>query len=172
MTPNASISIAVAQMEKADQYYKEIITQPIPLGNDGKPVPSVLAVPQCYIPKGAKNVDGAKDFLKFVIRPENLNHYLKEARGRFIPVMPSIIKNDAWWLDPSDPHRPGAIRQGLDSPTIPWWQVYNPAYAQAASEQVWPQAEANVTQNGMTPEQAVDVAIKRIKVLFDKYEIT
>ena len=43
MTPNATISIAVAQMEKADQYYKQMITQGIPLGNDSKPVPGILA---------------------------------------------------------------------------------------------------------------------------------
>ena len=44
MTPNATISIAVAQMDKTDHYYKEIFTRGIPLGNDGKPVASVLAV--------------------------------------------------------------------------------------------------------------------------------
>lgn len=40
------------------------------------------------------------------------------------------------------------------------------------SEQVWTQAEANVTQNGMTPERAAEEAIKRIKAIFRKYEIT
>ena len=64
MTPNATISIAVAQMEKADQYYKQIITQGIPLGNDGKPVPGILAVAPCLIPKGAKNIDAAKDVVE------------------------------------------------------------------------------------------------------------
>jgi len=54
MTPNATISIPVAQMEKPDQYYKQIITHGIPLGNDGKPVPSVLGVQPLLIPKGAK----------------------------------------------------------------------------------------------------------------------
>jgi len=87
MTPNATISIAVAQMEKADQYYKQVITQGIPLGNDGKPVPGVLAVAPCLIPKGAKNIDAAKDLLRSFIKPDNLNQYLKETRGRFLPVM-------------------------------------------------------------------------------------
>ena len=32
MTPNATISIAAAQMDKPDLYYKEIITRGIPLG--------------------------------------------------------------------------------------------------------------------------------------------
>jgi multiple sugar transport system substrate-binding protein len=65
MTPNATISIAVAQMDKHDQYYKEIITHPVPLGNDGKPVQSILGVTPAMIPKGAKNIDAAKDLLTF-----------------------------------------------------------------------------------------------------------
>ena len=35
MTPNATISIAAAQMDKPDLYYKEIKTLGVPLGNDG-----------------------------------------------------------------------------------------------------------------------------------------
>ena len=129
MTPNATISIAVAQMEKADQYYKQIITQGIPLGNDGKPVPGILAVAPCLIPKGAKNIDAAKDLLKSFIRPDNLNQYLKETRGRFLPVMMSNVKSDPWWQDPADPHRRVAVEAGLIKPTVSWWMNYNPAYS-------------------------------------------
>ena len=35
MTPNATISIAAAQMDKPDLYYKEIITRGVPMDNDG-----------------------------------------------------------------------------------------------------------------------------------------
>ena len=118
MTPNATISIAVAQMEKADQYYKQIITQGIPLGNDGKPVPGILAVSPCLIPKGAKNIDAAKELLKSFIKPANLNQYLKETRGRFLPVMMSNVKSDPYWLDPADPHRHVAVDAGLIKPTV------------------------------------------------------
>jgi multiple sugar transport system substrate-binding protein len=55
---------------------------------------------------------------------------------------------------------------------MPAWQTYNPAYAQVISEQIWTQAEANVTQSGMKPEDAADEAIKRIKAIFERYEIT
>lgn len=171
MTPNVTISIAVAQKEKPDQYMKEIITQAVPLGNDGKPVVSMLGVSPCFIPKGAKNVDGAKTLLKAFIQPSNMNSYLKEARGRWTPVMPSLAKTDPFWLDPSDPHIGVGTRACLDNPTMPWWQTYNPAYAQVASEQLWPQAEADVSQHGMTPEQAVEKAIGRIKAIFSKFEI-
>ena len=171
MTPNATISIAVAQMDKQDQYYKEIITDSIPLGNDGKPVPRVLAVSPCLIPKGAKNVDGAKRLLRDFIQPDNLNRYLKETRARYLPVMMSNVRNDPYWTDPKDPHRPVAVQTGLVRPTIPYWMTYNPAYAQVLSEQVWIQAEANITQKGMSIEQATDEAAARMKAIFENFRI-
>ena len=170
MTPNATISIAVAQMDKPDQYYKEIITLGVPLGNDGKPVPGVLAVSPTLIPKGSKNVDAAKALLRDFIRPANLNTYLKETRARYLPVMMSIVKKDPYWTDPKDPHRPVAVDTGLIKPTIPWWMTYNPAYSAVLSEQIWAQAEANITQSNMTPEQATEEAAKRIKQLFEQYQ--
>jgi hypothetical protein len=48
---------------------------------------------------------------------------------------------------------------------------YNPAYAAVLSEQLWPQAEANITQKNMTPEQAVEVAVNGIKTIFDRFRI-
>ena len=170
MTPNATISIAAAQMDKPDLYLKEIVTRGVPLGNDGKPVPSVLAIAPTIIPKGSKNVDAAKALLRDFIQPANLNAYLKETRARYLPVMASVVKNDPYWTDPKDPHRPIAVDMGLIKPTMPWWMSYNPAYSAVLSEQIWPQAEANITQRNMTPEQATDEAAKRIKVLFEQYQ--
>jgi multiple sugar transport system substrate-binding protein len=172
MTPNTTISIAVAQKDKHDQYYKEIITQGIPGDNAGNAVPSLLSVPLCFIPKGAKNVDGAKDFLKYFIQPDKLNNYLKQARGRWVPVMPASVKSDPFWMDPADPHCPVAVRQALVTPTVSWFQIRNPAYADVNAKQVWMAAEANITQKGWTAEKATDDALAQIKTIFEKYVIT
>ena len=169
MTPNSSISIPVAQMEKKDQYYRDIVTTGIPDGNDGQPVPEILQTVSAFIPKAAKNIDNAKAFLTFFTDPARLNSYLKEIRGRFLPVMPAALKDDPFWLDPSDPHRPVAAKYGLMRPTIPPWQTFTPAYAQVISEQVWTGAEANITQKGMTPEQATERAFNRIKEIFAQF---
>lgn len=171
MTPNATISIAVAQMEKQDQYYKQIRTLSIPTGPDGKPVTSLVSIKLAFVPKAAKNVDVAKDFLKYLIVPDHIGHYLAEARGRWVPVMPSIVKNDPYWLDPKDPHRQVAVRQELDGPTMPWFQSFNPAYADVNAQQIWGKAEANIMQNGMTPEKAADQALAEIKTVFAKYPV-
>ena len=56
MTPNATISIAVAQMEKQDQYLKEIITQGIPEDNAGNPVPSLLGIRCALFRRGQRTL--------------------------------------------------------------------------------------------------------------------
>src|SRR6185437_14222063 len=94
MTPNDTISISTAVIDNKQWYYHDIVTLPMPLDNAGKKVSVLLSVPQAFILKGAAQVDGAKDFLKYLIKPENLDNYLKQAKARWLPVMPSIVKND------------------------------------------------------------------------------
>jgi len=171
MTPNATISIPVAQKDKQEQYLKEIVTQGQTLDEAGKPISSLLFVTPNLIPKGAKNIDLAKDLLRYVSAPDNMNTYLKETHARYLPVIPSIIKNDPWWTDKADPHRPVAVDMALNKPTVPWWMSYHPGYSGVLSEQIWPQAEANVTQRGMTPEQSVEDAAKRIKEIFGRFQM-
>jgi multiple sugar transport system substrate-binding protein len=50
-------------------------------------------------------------------------------------------------------------------------QVCNPASAEVDSEEVWPEAEADIMRNGMTPQAVVDKAIKRVEAIFAKYPI-
>src|ERR1700738_2478916 len=98
---------------KNQQDYNDIVVMGLALSNDGKPVPAQQGSLCGLIPKGAKNVAVAKDFLKYLIQPKVLNEYLKTGLGRYLPAMPAIVKNDPWWLDPKDPHRPVYVHQGL-----------------------------------------------------------
>ncbi len=81
MDLDGTISTEVAII-KNKQDYNDIVTMGLPLGNDGKPVPSQAGSPCGLIPKGAKNVEVAKDFLKYLIQPQVLNEYLKAGLGR------------------------------------------------------------------------------------------
>jgi hypothetical protein len=108
MDLDGTLSTEVAMINKK-QDYEDIETMGLALSNDGKPVPSEALHTGGLIPQGAKNVEVAKDFLKFLIQPEVLNAYLKAGLGRNIPCMPSTAKNDPWWL--ADPHRAAYTRQ-------------------------------------------------------------
>jgi multiple sugar transport system substrate-binding protein len=170
MTPNDTISISVAVMDNKKEYYDEIMTCPLPMDNAGKEIPALLGVELAFIPKGARNADLAKDFLRYLVQPAHLGSYLKEAKGRWLPVMPSIVHNDPYWLDPHDPHRPPAVKQGVLGTTTTWFYVYNPAYAQVDAEHVFQVATSDII-NGMAPDQATDKAFSRIEDIFAQYQI-
>jgi multiple sugar transport system substrate-binding protein len=55
---------------------------------------------------------------------------------------------------------------------VPAFWVYNPAYAQVQNEHVWGTAQADIIQNGMSPETAAEKAFKRIEEIFAKYPIS
>jgi len=165
-----STEVAVLSQGKKEDY-DDIVTMGLALGNDGKPVPSQATPVCCLIPKGAKNIPVAKEFLKFLIQPKVCNEYLKTGLARRVPAMPSIVKGDAWWLDPADPHRVAYVKQALLGPTLPNFWVYNPAYAQVQNEHVWSVGWVDIMKEGMTPQAAAEKAFKRIEEIFAKYPI-
>jgi len=163
-----STEVAVLSQGKREDY-DDIVTMGLALSNDGKPVPSQATALSALIPKGAKNVDVSKDFIKYFIQPKVTNELLKTGLGRNIPAMPSIIKGDHWWFD--DPHRAAYTQQGLLSPTLPQLWAYNPAYAQVQNEHVWAIGWVDIMKEGMTPQAAAEKAFKRIEEMFAKYPI-
>ncbi len=167
MTPNDTISISQAVIDNK-QWYNDIVTANFPLDNQSKRVSALLGVQTAFIPKGAANVDVAKEFLRYLIVPAHINNYLKQALGRWLPVMPSLVHNDKWWTD--DPHRKAAVDEGVLGPTSVWFYVYNPAYAQVNAEHLASIAYSDVI-NGMTPDKATDKAFARMETIFAQYNI-
>jgi multiple sugar transport system substrate-binding protein len=108
MDIEGSLSTEVAIIKDEQAYYHDIVTMGLTLSNEGKQVPRQQGSLCGLIPKGAKNIPVAKDFLKYLIQPPVLNNLLKTGLGRNLPAMPAIVKNDPWWLDPKDP-QPGNL---------------------------------------------------------------
>src|ERR1700737_474284 len=165
-----STEVAVLSHGKKEDY-DDIVTMGLALSNDGRPVPSRAGSLCGLIPKGAKNIPAAKDFLKYLIQPKVCNEYLKTGLGRRLPAMPVIAKDDPWWLDPKDPHRVAYTTQGLLGPTVPEFWVFNPAYAQVQNEHIWQAAWAEIMTDGVAPQAAAEKAFKRIEEIFAKYPI-
>src|ERR1700747_2866825 len=106
MDLDGTISTELALFHKKEQY-DDIVTIGMPLDNMGKQMPAPLGIFGCFVPTGAKNVEVAKDFLKYLIQPKVANEYLKQGLGRLLPAMPDLVKNDPFWLDRNGPHRAG-----------------------------------------------------------------
>lgn len=167
---NGSMSIELAQIDNKETYNDQL-THGLPNGNDGKPLTAQIGEFGAVIPKGAKNVDVAKDFLKFAIKPDVLNDYLKGGLGRWAIPYPSVIKSDPFWLKSGDPHRLAYITETMIGPGMPLYEAYSPAAAEVDSEHVLQVAFADVTRNGMKPEDATTKAFKRMEEIFAKYPI-
>jgi len=166
---DGSLSTEVALYKKKEEY-EDILTRGLPRGNDGKEVPSPMPIFGALIPKEAKNVTVAKEFLKYAVQPNVLNEYLKGGLGRWALPLPEIAKSDPFWFH-EDPHRTAYAEETLAKPTLPLYEAFNPAMAEVNAEHVFSIAMLDVMNNGMTPEQAIDKAFKRAEAIFAKYPI-
>src|SRR5438046_8918244 len=161
---DGTISTEVALYNKKEQY-DDIITRGLPLDNDGKEIPGQIACFGPLIPKGAKNVAVAKEFIKYELQPKVLSEYLKGGLGRWMLPIPEVAKSDPFWLK-EDPHRKAYAQQTLLGPTLPMYEVFNPAIAQVNTEHLFSVAEFDVIKEGMAPEAAIDKAFKRVEEIF------
>ena len=172
MDIDGTLSTEVAMIHDKQAYYHDMAIHELPRSNDGKPIPAVYPVNLAFVPEGAKNIEVAKDFLKYLIQPRINGGYLKVGLGRFLPVFPELVKDDPWWTDPKiDPHRPPYVHQAFVEPTTPLFYVYNPAYARVETEHVWGEAMADIMANGMSPQAATDKALGRLETIFAEYPI-
>jgi multiple sugar transport system substrate-binding protein len=166
---DGTISTEVAIYDKKEDY-NDVVTRGLPLSNDGKQLPAQILTFGPVIPKGAKNVAAAKEFLKYAVQPKVLNDYLKGGLGRWMVPVPEIANSDPFWLK-EDPHRKAYTELTLLGQTMPIYEVYNPAIAQVNGEHLFSVAMFDVMNNGMAPEQAIDKAFKRAEEIFAKYPI-
>ena len=168
MDLDGSISTEAAIFNKKEDY-DNVVTMGLPLSNTGKPVPSQARTTCGLIPKGAKNVTVAKEFLRYLIQPDIVNEYLKVGLGRNVPCMPAVVNGDPWWF--ADPHRKAYTTQALLAPTIADYWAFNPAYAQVQSEHVFPTGWVEISKDGVAPEKAAEKALRRVAEIFAKYPI-
>jgi len=166
---DGSISTEVALYDKKDEY-NDIVTRGLPLGNDGKQLTSQIIAIGTVIPKGAKNVVAAKEFMKYMGQPKVLNEYAKGGLGRFMLPIPGLVESDPFWLK-EDPHRKAYAELTITGQSMPIYETYNPAIAQVNAEHVFSVAMFDVMKEGMAPEAAVDKAFKRAEEIFAKYQI-
>jgi multiple sugar transport system substrate-binding protein len=172
MDLDGTISTEVALFHDKKEY-DDVLTLGLPNDNQGRPVPSIVGAFTAVVPKAAKNLEAAKEFLKFSIEPKVLAAYLKAGLGRSLPPMPSIVNNDkGFWLDPKNEPLRAYTLQGIYGPTVPPYEVYNPARAQVSSEHVFDVAILDVINKGIAPEAAIENAFKRCEAIFANFPIT
>jgi multiple sugar transport system substrate-binding protein len=165
MTPNTSLSIPGAlRTARPDDYHKNAATIDWPDGANGQPLVIVGATQRAVVFKAGRNPALAGDFVRFLADDGWLAHWLDFAGDRLMPPMRKLVEQP-FWLDPSDPHRMRAAIQILTRQHLMNIEVRDHEWSsnRISQERVWGNAVHRVVTEGISPGQAVDEAIARIK---------
>ena len=168
---DGTLSTELAMIKDKEAFYHNMKTLAPVNKNDGTPMKAQVNAGGGYIPKGAKNIEVAKDFMKYFMQPKVMNENLKAGLGRWFPAIPQLVKDDPFWLSTDMPCLKPYITEGVLNPTVPLYNGYSPAWGQFEAEQVWGIAHADVIKNNMKAADAIDKAFKRCNAIFAKITI-
>ena len=168
---DGTLSTELAMVNDKEAFYHNMKTLAPMNKNDGTPMKAQVNAGGGYIPRGAKNIEVAKDFMKYFMQPKVMNDNLKAGLGRWFPAIPQLVKDDPFWLKSDMPCLLPYITEGVLNPTLPLYNGYSPAWGQFEAEQTWGQAHADVIKNGMKVSEAVDQAFKRCNAVFARITI-
>jgi multiple sugar transport system substrate-binding protein len=160
MTPNETLSIMNKLREsRPDDYIRSTATIEWPNDAAGRPLVIFGEIYRAVLLKGGRNPELAGEFVRFLVEDGWLLHYLDFARDRLLPPMTKLT-DSPFWLDPSDQHRMRSAIQGLTQP-----HIYDTGSLsdRVWDEKIWHKAVPRVATGEVSPEQAVDEAIARIK---------
>jgi multiple sugar transport system substrate-binding protein len=106
--------------------------------------------------------------VRFLVGKGWLAHYLDFAGERMLPPMQKLL-DQPFWLDPSDPHRMAGVMQISSRPMqYHYAQVGDWRHGRVWEDWTWAKAIHRVAAEGISPEQAVDDAIARVKQILSE----
>lgn len=175
MTHNATISIAAKWLDDmnntalnaeqravAKKNYTELIaTAGFPNKPDGSKMVYRAAVKTGVIFKDAKNKEGAKKFVAFILDEANLTPYVEGSLGRWFPVTKAAQQSPFW---KADPHRTAVYNQFMNG-TVPFEFTKNYKFTVLNNENVWAKAMNRILNEKVPVDKAVDEMIARIKTV-------
>jgi multiple sugar transport system substrate-binding protein len=170
MTANDTLSIPnTLKRERPEDYYQNTATIDWPLGPNGEAFAIHGYVQPGIVFKDGGNPTTAKEFVRFLMADGWLAHYLDFSGERYLPAM-SALSNQPFWLDPGDPHRMAAAMQVNSRPMQYDYAVVSGDWRHDLvwQELVWAKAIHRVVTENISPEQAVDEAIARIKEILSE----
>ncbi|MGH6903896.1 MAG: hypothetical protein ACREIR_14270, partial [Geminicoccaceae bacterium] len=139
-----------------------------PDGAYGQPLAIETSVNRAVAFTNGGNVDNAKAFVRFLVGEGWLAHYLNFSGERMLPTMPKLLEAP-FWLDPGDPHRMRSAIQLLTKPrALDWYTPSDLGHRLVGQEAIWPKAVHRVVTEDISPEQAVDDALARIKQILSE----
>ena len=171
MTPNDTLSIPNAlKRERPDDYYKNTATIEWPLGPHGEDFPIMGYVFPAVVFREGGNVATAKEFVRFLVAEGWLMHYL-ELLGRAVPAADIEAARSAVLARPERPASDGrgdAGRVATAGPQLCRGLGQLAARRWSSRSTSGRKAIHRVAAEGISPEQAVDEAIARVKQILSE----
>jgi multiple sugar transport system substrate-binding protein len=170
MTLNLSLSAtAMLRSAQPEDYFRNTATIDWPDGVHGLPLRIMGEIYFAVVLKDGRNPATAEAFVRFLVEEGWLAHYLDFSGERWLPAMSALL-DQPFWLDTSDPHKMAAVVQAK---TRPMAHDYPAAtgdwrHERVEQERVWGRAVHRAATEGISPEQAVDEAIARIKQILSE----
>ena len=81
MDLDGTLSTELAMIKNKKAYYEEAVVMGLPNRNDGSTMPCFLGAGGGFIPKGAKSIEVAKDFMKYFMQPRGDEREFEEWPG-------------------------------------------------------------------------------------------
>ena len=170
MTANYSRSIPNAlKSDRPDDFYENTATIEWPLGPTGEPFPIPAFVFSAVVFKDGGHVATAEEFVRFLVSEGWLMHYLDFSGERLLPSISKLL-DQPFWLDPSDRHHMAEVMQVASRPPSHDYTAASGdlGHDQIYNERVWAKAIHRIVTENISPEQAVDDAIARIKQILSE----
>jgi multiple sugar transport system substrate-binding protein len=171
MVPNPSLSIPGAlRVTRPEDYRKHAVTLEWPTNAFGRPLVLIGGTSAAVVFRAGGHTALAKEFVRFLVADGWLAHWLDFSGDRLLPPMRSLI-DQPFWLDPKDPHRQRAAVQILTQPhNLGWWGIpkEHERLFSTATPPIFETAVHRVVVDGLTPEQAADEAIARLKQIMSE----
>jgi multiple sugar transport system substrate-binding protein len=170
MTTNQTLSIPSAlRTERPDDYRRNAVTIDWPAAANGEPLVLVGYLYRAVVFNAGRNPVLAEAFVRFLGEEGWLAHWLTFTGDQFLPPMRKLI-DQPFWLDTNDPHRMRAAIQIMTKPQLLDMELRDEPWRAGPiwGENVWGNAVHRVVADGISPEQAVDEAIARIKQILGK----
>lgn len=175
MTHNLTLSIPLTQKLPANPYnqdaatrYRQIVTIDRPKKPDGSDLPYRKGIKQAIVPKYCPHPEATREFLTYLVEPENLNQLIAGFKGRVLPVMPQLFENSLW-SDADDPHLSAALKI-YQRPGVTPYEVIHSAFSEVQSQQLWAKIVLKVLQDNASVTEAVDWAIVKIEKIWQEWE--
>jgi multiple sugar transport system substrate-binding protein len=171
MVPNPSLSVPNALRDARPEDYREhAATVEWPKNAFGGPLVIVGAPNRAVVFKGGGHEEVAEEFVRFLVADGWLAHWLDFSGDRLLPPMRGLI-DQPFWLDPGDPHRRRAAVQVLtQSHSYLWWGILKDQERlfSKAEPPVFETAVHRIVVDELTPEQAADETLARLKQILSE----